>query len=189
MAETRTREVTGVDPAQWMALLQQGDGEALEKLLIHYDGMLRYIAGGILDHPQELEDCLAQVRLKLWESRSQYDPARSSPATWLTALCRNAAVDHLRRLQRQGCGELPETHPDPAPGPEEQLLQKERIQALERALNTLPARDRNLVYRKYYYLQSTARMAAELGLTERAVEGKLYRIRRKLQKQLGGDVL
>ena len=91
--------------------------------------------------------------------------------------------------QRQNTGELPETHPDPAPGPEEQLLQKERIQALERALNALSARDRNLVYRKYYYLQSTARMAAELGLTERAVEGRLYRIRRKLQKQLGGEVL
>ena len=178
-----------MDPAQWMAQLQQGDGEALEKLMTHYDGMLRYIAGGILDRPQDREDCLAQVRLKLWESRARYDPARSSPATWLTALCRSAAVDHLRRLRRQESGELPETHPDPAPGPEEQLLQKERIQALERALNALPARDRNLVYRKYYYLQSTARMAAELGLTERAVEGKLYRIRRKLQKQLGGDVL
>ena len=79
--------------------------------------------------------------------------------------------------------------PTRTPPPAEQLLQKERVQALERALNALSARDRNLVYRKYYYLQSTARMAAELGLTERAVEGKLYRIRRKLQKQLGGDVL
>ena len=125
MAETKTREVTGVDPAQWMALLQQGDEEALERLLTHYDGMLRYIAGGILDHPQELEDCLAQVRLKLWESRGQYDPERSSPATWLTALCRSAAVDRLRKAKRQNTGELPETHPDPAPGPEEQLLQKE----------------------------------------------------------------
>ena len=189
MAETKTREVTGVDPAQWMALLQQGDGEALEKLLTHYDGMLRYIAGGILEAPQDREDCLAQVRLKLWESRGQYDPERSSPATWLTALCRNAALDRLRRLQHQGAQELPDTHPDPAPGPEEQLLQKERLRALEQALAALNFSDRNLVYRKYYYLQSTARMAAELGLTERAVEGRLYRIRRKLQKQLGGEVL
>ena len=38
----------------------------------------------------------AEVRLKLWEKREQYDPERSSPATWLTVLCRNAAVDHLR---------------------------------------------------------------------------------------------
>ena len=189
MAETRTREVTGVDPAQWMALLQQGDEKALERLLTHYDGMLRYIAGGILEEPQDREDCLAQVRLKLWESRGQYDPERSSPATWLTALCRNAAFDRLRQLQRQGTEEISEHHPDPAPGPEELLLQKERRERLQTALNALSARDRNLIYRKYYYLQSTARMAAELGLTERAVEGKLYRIRRKLQKQLGGDVL
>ena len=187
MAETRTREVTGVDPAQWMALLQQGDEEALERLLTHYDGMLRYIAGGILEAPQDREDCLAQVRLKLWESRGQYDPERSSPATWLTALCRNTAFDRLRQRRRQGTEELQEAHSDPSPGPEEQLLQKERVQALKRALNVLSARDRNLAYRKYYYLQSTARMAAELGLTERAVEGKLYRIRRKLQKQLGGE--
>ena len=178
-----------MDPAQWMAQLQQGDPEALEKLLTHYDGMLRYIAGGILEVPQDREDCLAQVRLKLWESRDSYDPKRSSPATWLTALCRNAAVDHLRRLQRQGSGELPETHPDPAPGPEELLLQKERRERLQTALNALSARDRNLIYRKYYYLQSTARMAAELGLTERAVEGRLYRIRQKLQKKLGGELL
>ena len=68
-------------------------------------------------------------------------------------------------------------------------LMRQNLAALERALNALSARDRNLVYRKYYYLQSTARMAAELGLTERAVEGRLYRIRRKLQKQLGGEVL
>ena len=98
-----------MDPAQWMAQLQQGDGEALEKLLTHYDGMLRYIAGGILEAPQDREDCLAQVRLKLWESRDQYDPVRSSPATWLTALCRNAAVDHLRAGAQRPAGPGPES--------------------------------------------------------------------------------
>ena len=176
-----------MDPSAWMAQLQQGDAEALEKLLTHFDGMLQYIVTGILDDPHQQEDCLAEVRLKLWESRDRYDPARSSPATWLTALCRNTAFDRLRKLKRQGTEELQEAHPDPSPGPEERLLQKERVRALEQALAGLSARDRNLFYRKYYYLQSTARMAAELGLTERAVEGRLYRIRKKLQKQLGGE--
>ena len=55
------------------------------------------------------------------------------------------------------------------------------------ALDKLSAWDRALFYRKYYYLQSTARIAAELGTTERAVEGKLYRIRKRLQTLLGGD--
>ena len=54
---------------------------------------------------------------------------------------------------------------------------------------SLSSRDRALFYRKYYYLQSTARIAAELGLTPRAVEGRLYRIRKGLQNKLGGDLL
>ena len=60
-------------------------------------------------------------------------------------------------------------------------------QALERALTALPQRDRLLFYRKYYYRQSTAQIAAELGTTERAVEGRLYRIKKALRKALGGD--
>ena len=33
----------------------------------------------------------------------------------------------------------------------------------------------------------TAQTAAELGLTERAVEGKLYRLKKRLRKSLGGE--
>lgn len=57
---------------------------------------------------------------------------------------------------------------------------------LRRAVAALPAGDRLLVYRKYYYLQSTAQIAAELGLSPRAVEGRLYRLKKRLAKALGG---
>lgn len=36
-------------------------------------------------------------------------------------------------------------------------------------------------------MQSTAQIAAELGMTERAVEGKLYRLKKGLREQLGGE--
>ena len=45
-----------------------------------------------------------------------------------------------------------------------------------------------LFYRKYYYLQPTAQIASELGMAERAVEGKLYRLKKQLRKMLGGEV-
>ena len=172
----------------WMERLGQDDHEALEHLLAHYDGMLRYIISGMLSDPQDQEDCLAQVRAKLWEGRHQYDREKASPTTWLTALCRNTAYDHLRAQRRHGTSvALDPRQPDPTPGPEEQVLRQERVQQLQTALTRLSARDRALFYRKYYYLQSTARIAAELGTTERAVEGKLYRIRKRLQTLLGGD--
>ena len=101
------------------------------------------------------------------------------------------AYDRLRaRARREGRqGELSPELADPAPGPEEEVLRRERAEALRRVLNTLKAADLRLFYRKYYYLQPTDRIAAELGTTPRAVEGRLYRIRKRLQEQLGGDAL
>ena len=175
----------------WAGAFREDSGAAMDRLLERYGPMMAYVVGGILSDPHEAEECLAKIRAKLWEKASSFDGERAGIATWLTAVCRNAAYDRLRALERQArrSGELTPETPDPAPGPEEELLRRERVQALERALGTLSQADRRLFYRKYYYLQSTARMAAELGTTERAVEGRLYRIRKKLQKQLGGDML
>lgn len=164
--------------------------EEIEALLERHGPMMAYVVRGILSDPHEQEECLAQVRARVWERWETYDRERSSPATWLTALCRNAAYDRLRAQarQRERTGALDETLADPAPGPEEVLLQKERLETLSRLLSAMSAGDRALFYRKYYYLQSTQQMAAELGTTARAVEGRLYRIRKKLQKQMGGEL-
>ena len=164
--------------------------EEIEALLERHGPMMAYVIRGILSDPHEQEECLAQVRARVWERWESYDREKASPATWLTALCRNAAYDRLRTQarQRERAGTLDETMASPAPGPEEVLLQKERLETLSRLLSAMSAGDRALFYRKYYYLQSTQQMAAELGTTARAVEGRLYRIRKKLQKQMGGEL-
>ena len=86
-----------------------------------------------------------------------------------------------------GQAEEPATPTEPELTPEEVLLRQERQTALQAALEQLSAGERLLFYRKYYYLPSTAQIALELGLTERAVEGRLYRLKRQLRKLPGGD--
>ena len=171
--------------------LKRGDPDALEALWTRYAGMAAYIVRGILPDPHETDECLAQIRVKLWEKLSGYQEESASLSTYITAVCRNAAYDRLRRLRRQAArtAALTDETPDPSPTPEEALLRRERTERLKAALNALRSSDRRLLYRKYYYLQSTAQIAAELGLSERAVEGRLYRIRARLQKLLGGDAL
>ena len=58
---------------------------------------------------------------------------------------------------------------------------------MKKELYAFSDRDRLIFYRKYYYMQSTAQIAAEMGMTERAVEGKLYRMKIQLRKRLGGE--
>lgn len=136
---------------------------------------------------EEVDDCLGDVCVKVVESLGAFDPDKGPVKGWLAAVARNAALDRREALSRRRGreGPLDEPPPHPAPGPEEALVQKERADALQRALGELSQRDLVLFYRKYWYAQSTARIAAELGVTERAVEGRLYRLRRRLQKRLG----
>lgn len=126
--------------------------------------------------------------MRVWEKIDPFQEERGSWNGWLTSLTRHAALNHARRISRYGGTEaLSEDPPSPELTPEEVLLRQERQTALQAALGQLSAGERLLFYRKYYYLPSTAQIALELGLTERAVEGRLYRRKRQLRKLPGGD--
>ena len=167
--------------------LKDRDETALEELLRRFGPLMRYIIAPILPREQDREECISETGMTVWEKIHTYDPDKGSWITWLTAVTRNRALNRARQLRREDSQELTPEIPSPDLTPEELVLQKEREAALAEALRYLGDRERMLFYRKYYYRQSTAQMAAELGMTERAVEGKLYRIKQKLRKRLGGD--
>lgn len=168
-------------------LLLEKNEQGMDALLLHYGPLMRYIIAPILQNPQDREDCLSEVSMRVWEKIGQFDGEKGSFHAWLTAITRNTALNHARKASGSSAEELSESTPSPELSPEEALLKKERQEALKTALNHLSYKDRLLFYRKYYYRQSTAQIAAELGMTERAVEGKLYRVKKQLRKSLGGE--
>ncbi len=117
-----------MEQPDWLEQLRAGDPGAMEGLLAQYGPMMEYIVRGVLSDPHEAEDCLAQVRARLWEKAASYDGTKAGAGTWITAICRNAAYDRLRaRARREGRqGELSPELADPAPGPEEEVLRRER---------------------------------------------------------------
>ncbi len=166
--------------------IRERDPRGAELFLVRFAPLIRYVIGPILPKEEEQEECLQEVALKVWERIHQFDPQRGSWTGWLTALAKNTALNQRRKMPPGG-EPLDERLPSGEPGPEEQLLRREQAARLKVVLAELSESERKLFYRKYYYLQSVAQMAAELGQTERAVEGRLYRLRKKLQKQLGGE--
>ena len=171
-----------------IALIRDRDERGAKALLEHYGPLMRDIIAPILPDPRDREECLSETAMRVWEKIEFFDPERGAWRTWLTALARNAALNRARHNRRHADdAEIPSDQPDPDPTPEEAMLKKERWNLLCRALRTLSAKEQNLFFRKYYYLQSTSQIAAELGTTERAVEGRLYRIKKHLRKELGGE--
>lgn len=173
--------------AEIIAGLKDGDNQAMEALIQQYGPFLRYILTPILRNASEREECFSEVIARIWQKQAQYDPAKGSWKAWMAAIARNTALNWNRG--RKQMEPLAEEIPTDTIAPEEILLRKERQKALEQALLQVSRQERLLFYRKYYYMQSTAQIARELGVTERAVEGKLYRLKKKLRNLLGGDTV
>ena len=176
-----------MEEEEMIARIRARDEAGAQALLRRCGPLIRYVAAPILPDERDREECLSEVALRVWENIGRFDPGRGSWNAWLTALTRNAALNMARRARREDGEALSEASPAPGPTPEESLVRAERAAALRRALETLAPGERALFYRKYYYRQSAAQIAAELGLTPRAVEGRLYRLKTRLRKALGGE--
>ena len=179
-----------MDAGALLELLRQDPAAGTEALLLQYGPLLHYVVGSVLRDRQDAEDCYSEVTELVWRRLEDYDPARGSLTAWLTAVARNTALNHLKaRLRREQHLAQPETEPAHHDTPEEAVLRQERTERLQKAIGALSTTDQRLFYRRYYYLQPIAQIAAEMGMTERAAEGRLYRLRQRLRRELGGDAL
>ena len=47
------------------------------------------------------EECLQETFVKIWNNADSYRSHLAAPMTWMTAIARNQALDHLRRYRRE----------------------------------------------------------------------------------------
>jgi len=80
------------------ALTAAGCGErnALQTIYRLTAAKLFAVCMRILGERGEAEDVLQEVYMTVWRKAGTFDPALSSPMTWLIAIARNRAIDHLR---------------------------------------------------------------------------------------------
>lgn len=177
-----------MQPQQTIDLLTRQDPRGAEELLRHYGPLMKYVIAPIVTDLHDREECLFEAAFRISQKIQFYDPARGSWTAWVTSVTRNVALNKIRsEKHRPDTEPIPENLPAPDASPEALMLRKEQQKILRSAINQLVDMDQILFYRKYYYLQTTAQIALETGLSERAVEGRLYRIKKRLRALLGGD--
>lgn len=166
-------------------LIRSSKDKGIMLMQQQYSGLMHYIVGGILQNESDIEECISDICIKVWHSIESYSSEKGKFSTWLTVISRNTALNYMKRKYTDH-DELKEETADTS-SVEDDVLRRERTEELKCAIRTLSLEEQHIFYRKYYYLQLTSQIAAELGMTERSIEGKLYRLRKKLQKKLGGD--
>lgn len=160
----------------------------INNLMKYYSPLIKYVIAPILPNEQDREECLSEVIMLIWDKINYFDESKGSWRSYITAIARNNALNKLRKISKENEIEpLSASVSNEQFSPEATLIQKETTSELQAALSLLSKGDRALFYRKYYYMQSTMQISAETALSPRAVEGRLYRIKKRLQKMLGGD--
>ena len=105
--------------------------------------------------------------------------------SWLFRVLRNLIIDHQRR-QKFLSDEEPPDSPDETT-PENVLLKQENAAALCRAMDALPAADRELLTLYYFARLTSGELAEALCVTPAVVRQRLRRARVRLRQQMEED--
>jgi RNA polymerase sigma-70 factor (ECF subfamily) len=129
-----------------------------------------------------VDEVVASTMIAGWKGWSTFRH-KSSYFTWLCRIALNKISDYYRdQVNRNSKIVVPLisaiTDVDTKSlSPEETLALKELKKSVNDCLDLLPPEKRKLLQFRYWYDFSYSKMAKILGISERAVEGKLYRAR------------
>ena len=180
-----------VDP-DWLVLerVAAGDAEAFGKLVERHQERLIRLCARLLNDAEEARDAAQEVFLKAFRGAGGFRP-QGQVFTWLYRIAVNHCLNRLRRrslarflsLSPAADDEAPVFDPpDLGPDAERTLAGRRRWLATRRAIEKLPPNQRAaLVLAKFEGL-SYREIAAVLETTESAVESRLVRAIRSLER-------
>ncbi len=165
------------------------DQEAITETDRKYGGLCRTISHNIVEDWQDADECVNDTWHHAWITMPPQKPG--SLRAYLCRIVRNLSIDCWRQKHRQkrDCGmevllgELEDCLPvvyDPACLTEE----KETAAVIDRWLDTLSGADRVLFLRRYWYGDSVALLAQQLGRTPNYAAQRLRRLRMSLKGAL-----
>lgn len=184
IGQTRQKgwEVDHIDEQELLRRLCRGDAAGLEELMERYTPYVSAVVARVLPgRPQEWEELTADVFLCAWRERKKLRPGKVK--SWLGTVARNRALNRLR-----GQWELLPLEENvlvlSQDSPQRELEAREAAQLVREALDTLERSDRELFVRHYYYGQTVARTAEEMGMNLSTAKTRLRRGREKLKQRL-----
>lgn len=169
----------------------RGDEQAFVELMGRYKRPILNFAYRFLGNADAADDVAQEVFIKAYRGLPRYASGRGAQlSTWLFQIARNAAIDALRRRQRNpahpGAGDqagVLEATAGRSSVPAE-VSSRELAGQIEAAVTSLPEEQRTAIVLAEYEGLSAAGIAAVMGTTRRSVEGHLYRARQTLRQTL-----
>ena len=185
----------GTSDAEVMLRVKAGDQSAFDYLVQKYRRPMISFLYRMAHNAAAAEDLAQEVFLRVYRSRESYE-ASAKFTTWLYRIATNLAVNHTRDTRH----ERPELtvsldEPDEETGStvelpdgkltaEQAMVQKERMLAIRRKVESLPELQRLAVIMHKYQQMDYRQIAEVLKKSESATKSLLFRAYETLREQL-----
>ena len=165
---------------------ENGDRRAFSEIYTYFAPRIKgfLMRGGA--NAEEAEDLAQDAMVKVLNKAHLFDATKASASTWIFTIARNARIDAIRRAAKPALDpEEPALLPEESPRADDVCELKERRARIQKAFETLPA-DQQEVMRLHFYEDEPHSMIAErLGLPLGTVKSRLRLAFEKVRKEIG----
>ena len=170
-------------------LLFERSEYAIENLAIRHGAAIRRVSSGILKDPQDVDECVNDTYLQIWNSIPPKCPRYLG--AFACRIARNIALNRhdFNSAEKRNSyfdaalDELAGSIPD-ITAVETEYQAKELAASINRFLAEVSQNDRYLFVQRYWLGVSVSELSEATAQTAHAVSVRLFRIRKKLKKYL-----
>jgi RNA polymerase sigma-70 factor, ECF subfamily len=185
-AEAPSSEAAEPTDGELLVRVADRDRAAFDVLYHRYIRSIFGLAMRRLRDRQQAEDAVQEMFAAVWRSAGSYKPERGPAAPWLYAIARNAIVDRLR-VRDELAGDPPEIV-SAEPGPAERAESSYVSWRVHRALESLPAKERDVLELAYWSGLSQSEVASFLDVPLGTVKTRTRSALARLADLLEGEL-
>jgi RNA polymerase sigma factor (sigma-70 family) len=169
-------------------LAVNGDEKAFAELMNRYRDSIYYMLLKMVNNPSDADDLTIEAFGKAFKNIHLYTPNYAF-STWLFRIATNNCIDFIRKKksaptaieQQQDEQDDPAAHlQSDMPGPEEEMMQQQKIRHLSHVVSQLKPKYRRLIELRYYKEYSYEEIANELNLPLGTVKAQIFRAKELL---------
>ena len=136
--------------------------------------------------PAEAEDVVQDTMIKVWNRREHWDEIESIEAFCLT-ICRNLSLDRQRKAENQNQSLEEGEHDSPdasyTSNPEEQAMQRDRVELIRQLISELPEKQRSAMHLREFEGKSYKEIASIMAISEEQVKVNIFRARQAIRQK------
>ncbi len=181
------------DDLQLLERIAAKDRDALNDLYSRYMTPVYSLSLHMLKQPSLAEEVTQDVFLNIWLKAESFNSGRGNPRSWIMSVTHHRVVDVIRSRRRSTVMTDPEGYdtlerlPSSGPSVESQVTQRLDRERIEKALDTLPDNQREVIELAYFEGYSQSEMADLLGQPLGTIKTRVRLAMQKLKAALQED--